>query len=63
MLRKLKEKYTFDMRIFTNSTLGYLLSMFFFSRLFYVISKWHDLKFIDSAGQFFIATDYNFSLF
>jgi len=37
--------------------------MFFFSRLFYVISKWNDLKYIKTASEFFVTTDYNFSLF
>lgn len=63
LLNRLTERYTFDMKIFTNNILWYFISMFFFSRLFYVISQWNDSKYIDNAGQFFIATDYDFSLF
>lgn len=63
MLRKLKDRYSFDMWIFMNNVLWYFLSMFFFSRLFYVISKWSDLKYIENASEFFVTTDYNFSLF
>lgn len=63
MLRRLRGRYVFDMNIFSNNTLWYFLSIFFFSRLFYVISKWHDLKFIENSAQFFITTDYDFSLF
>ena len=63
MLVKLKSKYSFDMGIFTNNILWYLLSIFIFSRLFYVISKWHDLKYIENASEFFVTTDYDFSLF
>lgn len=51
------------MRIFSSNALWYFISIFFFSRLFYVISKWHDLKYIEDFSQFFITTDYDFSLF
>lgn len=63
MLKKLWTKYSFDTSIFTNNILWYFLSVFFFSRLFYVISKWNDLKYIDNSLQFFIMSDYNFSLY
>lgn len=63
ILRKLSWKYSFDLSIFSNNILWYLLSVFVFSRLFYVISKWHDLKYIENVGSFFVATDYDFSLF
>ncbi len=63
MLRKLRDRYSFDLTILTGNALWYFISIFFFSRLFYVISKWHDLKFIESISQFFITTDYDFSLF
>ena len=63
MLKKLTVKYSFDMAIFMNTILWYFISIFFFSRLFYVIWKWSDLKYIENAGEFFITTDYNFSLF
>lgn len=63
ILWRLKIKYSFDIGIFTNNILWYFLSIFFFSRLFYVISRWNDLKYIANAGEFFVTTDYNFSLF
>ena len=63
MLKKLTSKYSFDMAIFMNNILWYFISVFVFSRLFYVISKWSDLKYIENASEFFVATDYDFSLF
>ena len=63
MLKKLTSKYGFDMAIFMNNILWYFISVFVFSRLFYVISKWSDLKYIENASEFFVATDYDFSLF
>ncbi len=63
MLKKLSEKYNFDLSIFKNNILWYFVSVFFFSRLFYMIAKWNSLKHIESAKEFFITTDYNFSLF
>ena len=63
MLKKLWEKYSFDTSIFTNNILWYFLSVFFFSRLFYIIGQWNDLKYIDSSLEFFIMSDYNFSLY
>lgn len=63
MLKKLGTKYSFDTTIFTNNILWYFLSVFFFSRLFYVIGQWNDLKYIDNSLEFFIMSDYNFSLY
>jgi len=63
MLKKLTGKYGYDIAIFMNNILWYFISVFFFSRLFYVISKWSDLKYIENASEFFVTTDYNFSLF
>ena len=63
ILKKLALKNSFDIWIFTNNILWYFVSIFFFSRLFYVISRWSDLKYIENASEFFITTDYNFSLF
>ena len=62
MLKKLTTKYGFDMAIFMNNILWYFISVFVFSRLFYIISKWSDLKYIKNASEFFVATDYDFSL-
>lgn len=63
MLNKFTTKYSFDMGIFMNNILWYFISIFVFSRLFYVISKWSDLKYIENAAEFFVTNDYNFSLF
>jgi len=62
MLRKVSTRYSFDMTVFTKNILWYFLSVYFFSRLFFVISAWNDLKYINSAIDFFIMSDYNFSL-
>jgi hypothetical protein len=62
MLKKLSVKLSFDYIIFKKNILWYFLSVFIFSRLFYVIWKWHDLKYIKNSFEFFIMNDYNFSL-
>ncbi len=62
MLKKLSIKIGYDYLIFQKNILWYFLSVFFFSRLFYVIWKWNDLKYIKDPFEFFIMTDYNFSL-
>lgn len=63
MLKKLSIRFWYDFIIFKKNILWFFLSIFFFSRLFYVISKWHDLKYIKNPLEFFIMNDYNFSLF
>jgi len=63
MLKKLSHKFSYDIAIFVNNVLWYFISIFFFSRLFYIISKWNDLRYIENASEFFVTTDYNFSLF
>lgn len=62
MLRKLSIRFKFDFIIFKKNILWIFLSTFFFSRLFYVISRWNDLKHIENPIEFFIMSDYNFSL-
>ncbi|MDD3793249.1 MAG: prolipoprotein diacylglyceryl transferase [Candidatus Gracilibacteria bacterium] len=62
MLKKLSIRINFDFLIFKKNILWYFLSVFFFSRLFYVISRWNDLKYIENPIEFFIMNDYNFSL-
>ncbi len=63
MLKKLSVRFWFEYHFFTNSMLWYFLSVFIFSRLFYVISMWKDMQHIENISSFFIMTDYNFSLF
>lgn len=62
MLKKQSIKLWFDYIIFKKNILWYFLSVFIFSRLFYVIWKWQDLKYISNPIEFFIMSDYNFSL-
>ncbi len=63
MLKKLTSKYGFDMAIFMNNIIWYFISMFFFSRVFFVIANFSSAKYIESASQFFVTYDYQFSLF
>ena len=62
MLKKLSIRFWYDYLIFKKNILWFFLWVFFFSRLFYVIWKWHDLKYIKNPFEFFIMSDYNFSL-
>lgn len=62
MLKKLSVRFGFDFLIFKKNLLWFFISTFFFSRLFYVIWRWHDLKHIENPLEFFIMDDYNFSL-
>ena len=63
MLKKLSKKFIFDYSIFTKNILWYFFSVFIFSRLFYIIWKWNELKYIKNTLEFFIMDNYNFSLF
>jgi len=63
MLKKLSTRFNYDYNIIVNSILWYFLSVFIFSRLFYIISMWKDKKYIDSIFEFLITSNYNFSLF
>lgn len=63
MLRKLSNKFLFDFDLFKSNILWFFLSTFIFSRLFYVLAQWSDMKFIKSPFEFFIMSDYNFSLY
>lgn len=62
MLKKLCWKFWINDSFFFNRILWYFLSIFIFSRLFYVISKWSDFKFIKAPLEFFLMNDYNFSI-
>jgi hypothetical protein len=63
MLHKLSKKFEYETWFFTKNIVWYLISIFIFSRLFYVIWKWNDLKYIRNPIDFFIMNDYNFSLY
>lgn len=62
MLFKMSKRLDYDFNIFKNNIIWFFISIFFFSRLFYVISKWYDYKNIVNPIYFFIANDYNFLL-
>ena len=62
MFKKLSIKFKYDPNICLNNILWFFLSIFIFSRLFYVISKWNELKYITNPFEFFIMNDYHFSL-
>lgn len=62
MLRKLSIRFSFDFIIFRKNILWFFLSTFFFSRFFYVMSRWNELKHIKKPVEFFVMSDYNFSL-
>lgn len=62
MLKKLSNKFWYEYTIFTKNILWYFLSVFFFSRLFYVISNWTDWQYIKDPFEFFIMNEFNFSL-
>ena len=63
MFKKLKTRFVYDDSFITNSILWYFLSVFLFSRLFYIISRWKDMKYINWFFDFFVISDYYFSLF
>ncbi len=62
MLKKLCHRFWINETFFLNRLIWYFLSVFFFSRLFYIISQWNDFKYIKNPVEFFIMSDYNFSL-
>lgn len=62
-LKKLAKRFGYSFSFFSHNIVWFFLSVFFFSRLFYVIGKWNDMKFIKDPFQFFIMSEFNFSLF
>lgn len=62
MMKKLSPRYAIESSIFTSNILWYFFSIFIFSRLFYILWKWNDIKYIQNPFDFFITSDYNFSL-
>lgn len=63
MLKKLSIRLSYDYNFLANSILWYFLSVFLFSRLFYIASMWNGRGNIENFYNFFITSDYNFSLF
>ena len=62
-LKRLSKRFGYSFTFFSQNVLWYFLSIFIFSRLFYVLSRWNDMKFIKNPFEFFIMNDFNFSLF
>ncbi len=63
ILRRVSQRFGYDFSFFLSNIVWYVLSVFIFSRLFFVISRWSDMKFIKDPFEFFIMSNYNFSLF
>lgn len=63
MLKKLSRKVGINISFFFNRMIWFFLSVVLFSRLFYVISVWNDMKYIKDPVEFFVMSDYNFSLY
>lgn len=63
MLGKLSSRFNYDFNLFKANILWFFISTFIFSRLFYVLAQWNDMKFIKKTFEFFIMSDYNFSLY
>lgn len=63
MLGKLSSRFNYDFNLFKANILWFFISTFIFSRLFYVLAQWNDMKFIKKFFEFFIMSDYNFSLY
>ncbi|MBW7954720.1 prolipoprotein diacylglyceryl transferase [Candidatus Gracilibacteria bacterium] len=62
MLKRLSHRFGINESFFFNRILWYFLSVFFFSRIFYIIANWSNLKYIKDPIDFFFMNDYNFSL-
>lgn len=62
MLKKMSHRFWINPTFFLNRIFLYFFTTFVFSRFFYVISQWNDFKFINNLFEFFIMSDYNFSL-
>jgi len=62
MLKRLSHRFGVNEAFFFNKLLWYFLATFICSRLFYVIANWNNFKFIKQPIEFFIMSDYNFSL-
>lgn len=62
-LRKLAKRFGYSFSFFTQNILWFFLSTFIFSRIFYVIGRWQDMKFIKDPLNFFLMNEYSFSIF
>ncbi len=62
-LRRLAKRFGYSFSFFSQNILWFFLSTFIFSRIFYVIGRWQDMKFIKDPLHFFLMNEYSFSLF
>jgi len=62
-LKRLSKRFGYSFSFFTQNIIWIFISTFLFSRALYVLGKWNDMKFIKDPGQFFIMSEFNFSLF
>jgi prolipoprotein diacylglyceryltransferase len=62
-LQRLAKRFWYSFSFFTQNILWFFLSIFFFSRVFYIVWKWQDMKFIQDPLQFFLMNEYSFSIF
>ena len=62
MLKRLCFRFWINSTFFFNRTIWYFLSVVIFSRVFFIISRWNEFKFIDHPNDFFLMTNYNMSL-
>lgn len=62
-LQRLEKRFAYSFSFFSHNIIWFFISIFVFSRLFYVIGRWSDMKFIKNPFEFFIMSEYNFSLF
>jgi phosphatidylglycerol:prolipoprotein diacylglycerol transferase len=64
MLYKLSLKFGINANFFLGNVLWFFLSIFVFSRAFYIIAEWHNTPFLFSQWilKFLLMSDYNFSL-
>lgn len=64
MLYKLSLKFGINANFFLGNVLWFFLSIFVFSRAFYIMAEWQDFHFLLSQGilKFLLMSDYNFSL-
>jgi len=63
MLKKTSTKFDFSFNFFMRDIVWYFLSVFLFARIFYVISNWSSLKYLQNPLEFFLMSDYHFSIF
>lgn len=62
-LQRLAKRFSYSFSFFTQNILWFFLSVFFFSRVFYIIGRWQDMKFINEPMSFFLMNEYSFSIF